>query len=96
MKTNKGENRTVNEKIQLIEDYLPEFMVKNAVIYNILSKGIHELEEECKEILPILQKSIELILDEEIAMRQKEKVTKEASHELAKFYSQNNNKKEAH
>ena len=66
-------NRRVDEKIKILKDYLPEFMVFNAVIYNIISQGIHELsEDECIEIFPILQKSIKLILDEEIAIRQKE------------------------
>ena len=82
-------NRRLDEKIKLLKDYLPQFMVENAVIYNILSKGIHELDEEtCKNIFPVLQKSIELILDEELAMQQKILVTEEAQKDLNKIKSQ--------
>ena len=81
-------NRRFDEKIKILKDYLPEFMVSNAVIYNIISKGIHELdEEECKAIFPVLQKSIELILDEEIAINQKAATIKLAQQELGKIKS---------
>lgn len=81
-------NRRFDEKITILKEYLPEFMGSNVVIYNIISKGIHELDEdECKEIFPVLQKSIELILDEEIAIRQKEAIIKSAQQELEKIKS---------
>lgn len=42
-------------------------MVTNAILYNIVSKGIHELkEDECRKIFPILQSGIELILEEDM------------------------------
>lgn len=81
-------NRKIDEKIKILKDYLPEFMVENSTIYNIISKGIHELDEEtCKEIFPVLQKSIELILDEEIAIQHKDKITKSARSELGRIKS---------
>ena len=57
-------------------DEIPSFLTRNKNIYSILSKGIHELEEnECLKIFPIILSSIELILNEEI--EKKEKLIKE-------------------
>ena len=64
------------EKILALEDYLPEFLVRNRNMYGIMSKGIHELSEtECLGIFGALQAGIELILDakiEEADRRKKE------------------------
>ena len=63
----------MNEKIQMLSGFLPDFLVKNHIIYGILSKGIHELsEEDCKKYLTILRESIEMILDEKLEAHQKE------------------------
>ena len=51
------------EKIKMLEGYLPDILVKNATIYGILSKGIHELsEEECREYFPVVKGCIYQIL----------------------------------
>lgn len=74
------------EKIQLAKDKLPDFLVKNSKIYSILSKGIHELdEEECKGLFPILRTAIEIVLDEEIEKNEKAKKNKLISEQLNKF-----------
>lgn len=84
----KYKKERVNERIKLLKDYLPPFMVENTIIYGVLSKGIHELsEEECKDMFPILKNCIELILDEENAIQQKEKKEREALQGLEKFNS---------
>lgn len=63
----------MNEKIQMLSGFLPDFLVENHTIYGILSKGIHELsEEDCKKYFTILRESIELILDEKLEAHQKE------------------------
>ncbi len=71
----------MNEKIEKLSRYLPDFLVANKNIYSILSKGIHELdEEECLKYFDILKGSIEIILDailEEHNKAQKEKNIKE-------------------
>ena len=36
----------MNERIQMLSGYLPDFLVENHTIYGILSKGIHELSED--------------------------------------------------
>ncbi|MBV6640009.1 MAG: hypothetical protein KI791_04805 [Cyclobacteriaceae bacterium] len=55
----------MNEKIALLKDHLPEYLVENKDIYGILSKGIHELDENfCKEVFPVIQDGLEFILEE--------------------------------
>ena len=59
-------NIRMDEKIELIKDHLPGFLVKNRGIYGILSQGIHELEDEqCLAFFPILKASILIILEED-------------------------------
>lgn len=66
-------NARMNEKIQMLSGFLPDFLVENHAIYGILSKGIHELsEEDCKKYFTILRESIEMILDEKLEAHQKE------------------------
>ena len=62
----------VDEKIALLKQYLPEFLVSNKIMYGILSKGIHELkEEECLNYFESLKNGIEMILDEKVEMYSK-------------------------
>lgn len=76
----------MNEKIQMLSGYLPDYLVEHHAIYGILSKGIHELgEEECKKYFPILKASIELILDEKLEAYQKEKRKKEIGNALSQI-----------
>lgn len=73
-------------KIELAKSDLPQFLVENKKIYSILSKGIHELEEqECRDFFPLLKASIEIILDERIEQIEREKKNKIISNELNKF-----------
>ncbi len=85
----KYQKSRMDEKIKLLKDYLPDFLVKNSSIYGILSKGIHELEEdECRTIFPAIKTAIEMILDEKI--RAKELAEKEinAAKAISKVQSQ--------
>lgn len=68
----------MDEKIKTIKDYLPEFLVENRSLYAILSKGIHDLnEEECLQYFETVKIGIEQILDEKIVQKEKaEKVAK--------------------
>ncbi|WP_341277994.1 hypothetical protein [Paenibacillus sp. FSL H8-0537] len=64
----------VVDRIELLSDLLPQFLVENKAIYSILSKGMHELSEQsCLEMFPVLLLSIELILDEKIEMQLKQR-----------------------
>lgn len=76
----------MNERIQMLSGYLPDFLVENHTIYGILSKGIHELSENvCNEHFSILRESIEMILDEKLEAYQKEQKKKSIKQALSKI-----------
>ncbi len=55
----------MDEKVLALKEGLPSFLVQNRSLYGILSKGIHELEEDvCLEIFPVVRDSIFIILEE--------------------------------
>ncbi len=76
----------VEDRIELLADYLPNFLVENKSMYSILSIGIHELDEEtCLAHFDSLRIGIEIILDEKLEeIRRKEK-TEEAKKRLAEI-----------
>lgn len=60
------------EKIKLLKQFLPPFLVEHAKIYGILSLGIHELDEEkCLKYFDPIKMGIEEILEEKIIAKQK-------------------------
>lgn len=66
-------------KIEMLKTLLPTFLVKNKVLYGIMSKSIHELtEQECLDIFPVAKLGIEMILDEKIRLKEQEEKVKEA------------------
>ncbi len=72
-----------DEKILMLKDSLPSFLVENRVIYSILSKGIHSLtEEECLKHFEPLKLGIELILDEKIEEEEEAKKISRAKKDL--------------
>ncbi|WP_051925373.1 hypothetical protein [Brevibacillus borstelensis] len=74
----------VVEKIVMLKEQLPKFLVDNKGMYSILSKGVHELSEaECNEFFPAMQLGIELILDERIEKMEREEKLKTASKDVA-------------
>lgn len=73
----------VVEKIKMLRGFIPDFLIENARLYSIISKGIHELtEEECNEIFPFIKASIEIILDEKISQQKLEESKKKLSSTL--------------
>jgi hypothetical protein len=55
------------EKIELLKNHLPEFLVENKTLYSILSVGIHALtEQDCLAYFETVRVGIELILDEKL------------------------------
>ena len=65
-------NKRIDEKIRMLSNFLPSFLLENISIYGILSKGIHELDEsECLSYFEYLKLGIELILDEKMAIIEK-------------------------
>ncbi|MGP4068377.1 hypothetical protein [Halobacillus sp. B29] len=70
----------MNGRIKLLEDYLPAFLVEHSELYGILSKGVHELEEDtCLSMFPNIQLAIEIILDEKIKEKERESKINKAS-----------------
>lgn len=62
----------MDEKIKIVKDCLPAFLVENRVLYAIMSKGIHELgEDECLKYFETVKIGIEQILDEKIIQKEK-------------------------
>lgn len=79
----------MHEKVRMLDQYLPEFLVENRLIYSILSKGIHELtEEECLNAFDAVRLAIELILDEEIARKERERKKQEAAQSIASLHQE--------
>lgn len=86
----------MQEKLKRLKQFLPEGIqeMNTHTIYAVLSKGIHELEEEeCGKYFDILKISIELILEERVKQKEQqskknrvqqalEKVTKKVSKDL--------------
>lgn len=67
----------VTERIKKLQDYLPEFLVQNSMLYSIVSKGIHELtEDECNEYFPVLRECMEYVLTEIQAQKETEEKKK--------------------
>lgn len=72
------------DKLETLKDYLPETLVENKNVYGIISKGIHELsEEDCLRYYPAIKIGIELILDEIMAQKERERKKKEFSKFVA-------------
>jgi len=79
-------NLGFDKKIELLKDFLPDSLVNRKNIYGILSKGIHELDEDkCKELFPILKISIELILDDILARKERIAKEKNLNSDLSKI-----------
>jgi len=79
----------MDEKILLLKDYLPSFLVENRVIYSILSIAVHGLtEQQCLENFEPVKLAIEIILDEKIEKQLKEEKVSVARKALSAIKSQ--------
>lgn len=84
-------NIRMEDRISMLRDHLPEFLVENRKIYSLLSKGVHELtEDECAEAYKTLEVGITLILDEEIERKRKAAKLAAVSNDLAKLQQKHN------
>lgn len=76
----------MTEKVKLLKDHLPPFLVENAGIYSILSLGIHELDEEtCLGAFDIMKRSIMIILDEDKRKREELALRENLKDAIQKF-----------
>jgi hypothetical protein len=61
----------MDERIGLMRNHLPDFLVESKKMYSILSLGIHELEEaECLSFFQIARSAIIFILNEDHRKKQ--------------------------
>nr|WP_164465588.1 short-chain dehydrogenase [Burkholderia gladioli] len=78
----------MDKKILMLKEYLPEFLVENRTAYGIMSVGVHELsDDECLTAFPTIKTGIELILDQIIERKNREKKIREASENLNSLHS---------
>lgn len=77
------------EKIELLKDYLPDFLVANKTIYGIISKGIHELsEDDCIKYFPAMKEGIMRILRQREKLREEKESQKGLSATFAQIASE--------
>lgn len=77
---------TMEKKIKLLKDVLPNSIFENKQVYAILSIGIHELsEEDCLEYFQTVKNAIEMILDYKLYKQDEEKKIKETRNELSRI-----------
>jgi hypothetical protein len=64
--------KRMDEKIEMLKNYLPETLVEARSIYGILSKGIHSLtEEECLLHFDVVRRGLEMILDDKLEQKKR-------------------------
>ena len=74
----------MDNKLKMLENYLPDVLKDNKPLYGVLSKGIHELsEDDCLKYFSVVREVIELILDEREYLRQKDEKKKQARNKLS-------------
>lgn len=89
IKEDEFRNMRMDDRIVALKDYLPAFLYEHhKELYGVLSKGIHELDEDdCLIYFPVMYDCITLILDERVAQKQREKIMREATSSLGKIAS---------
>jgi hypothetical protein len=79
----------MEDKIELLKNYLPSQLVEIKYVYQIFGKGVHELDEEtCLKYFSPLQLSIQLILDQKIIDNRKKSDDERVKIELQKIKQQ--------
>ena len=78
----------INEKFELLKEYLPNYLFENKHVYSIISAGIHTLiEEECSEYFPIVKSIIEIMLLKEEEDKNKRFLEEEKRKELNQVHN---------
>ena len=76
----------MDEKIGALKSELPPALVRNKAAYSILSKGLHELDEEtCRSYFPVVKAAIVQILEQDFQAREAAKAEKALQEEIAKI-----------
>lgn len=78
----------MNDKVEMLKDYLPDFLVEHRNLYSILSLGVHELSETiCLEYFDTVRLGIEMILDEKNIELEREEKKEKARKRIANMQS---------
>jgi len=86
----------LKERIDALKGFLPDILVREKNIYEILSKGIHELDEdECNRAFSVLKTGIDLILDDILAMKDRKEKEEQLNKDIAEMTSKYRNKTKA-
>jgi hypothetical protein len=86
-------NNRMDEKIKILKDYLPTFLVENRKLYSILSLGVHELnEQDCLDYYDTVRVGIEVVLDEKLETLKKEAKTKTAQKNISELHNKLKNR----
>ena len=81
----------MHEKIDLLKDHLPQFMVQKKKVYSILSSGIHSLtEEKCLSAFGFIKQSIIIILEEDRRNKEELSLRKDLESAIAAFSGNEN------
>lgn len=79
----------MEEKISALAQSLPPALVKNKATYAILSKGLHELDEDtCRAYFPVVRAAIMQILEQDFQQRESREREKELEREIARINAQ--------
>ena len=83
------DKKRMDEKIIAIKNYLPTFLYEHhKELYGILSIGVHQLkEEDCLSFFPVLYDCITLVLDDRLAQKEREQISKNAAASLSQIAS---------
>lgn len=82
------DRKKMPEKIQLIQEYLPDFVVDNSSIYGILSEGVHKLDEEtCNAYFEIVRDGILIMLKKTKQKQDEIKEERKLERDLQKLKS---------
>jgi hypothetical protein len=76
----------IDERIEALKISLPTFLVEHRSIYGVLSKGVHELDEQlCLEYFSTIRDAIILILDQDLSARRRAAAETQLATDITKI-----------
>ena len=78
----------MQERVRLVKDFLPDFVVEHPEMYSILSRGLHELsEDECLSHFEALKTAIFIIAEDRLVKLKQVERNKQASKAISAITS---------
>lgn len=76
------------ERIKLLANYLPSYLVENAAVYGVLSKGVHELSEaDCANYFDVMHTAMELICEDKLIVIERQQKAQAGAKALQQVLS---------